>query len=106
MFIDVHHTLAASATAQMPVIVHAGIPIIPVLLLPFIIIFFVVVFPLWGLSLGVLGLLLIIARGLSNLGHRAGVETFDGSVARIHRAFRWVLTFGGFTERGKDQAPS
>jgi hypothetical protein len=43
------------------------VPIVPILLLPFILIFFVIVFPIWGVALGVLGLLLLIARGLDRL---------------------------------------
>jgi hypothetical protein len=75
------------------------LPIAPFLLLPFIIVFFVVVFPLWGISLGVLGLLLLIMRGLDALGRTAGVDVFAPAVSAISRALRWVLTFGGFTER-------
>ena len=105
MFVETHHALVASASAQMTT-VQAGVPIIPILLLPFILVFFVVVFPLWGVSLGVLWLLASIARGLAKLANLAGVEAFDGLAPSLQRAFRWVLTFGGFTERGKDAAQS
>jgi hypothetical protein len=69
--------------------------------LPFVLIFFIVIFPLWGVSLGVLGLLLLIVRGLDSLLRLIGVNALGGSIAAIRRALRWVLTFGGFTERGK-----
>ena len=83
------------------------LPIAPLILLPFALVFFVVVFPIWGLALGVLGLGLLIARGLDRLARRAGSDALSGTAARIHRAFRWVLTFGGFVrlddnEKNKD----
>lgn len=78
------------------------LPIAPILLLPFIIVFFVVVFPLWGISLGVIGLLLLIVRALDAIGRAAGVEAFTPAVALLSRALHWVLTFGGFTERFKE----
>ena len=83
------------------------LPIAPILLLPFILIFFVVVVPIWGVSLGVIGLVLLLIRGCKWLANRLGVHAFDGPTDRVGRAFHWVLTFAGFTERGnppKDQA--
>ena len=71
------------------------LPIAPILLLPFILVFFVVVFPLWLVSLGVLGLLLLILRGLDKLAQLAGTNALSGAARGMHRAFRWVLTFGG-----------
>jgi hypothetical protein len=76
-------------------------PLIPLLLLPFALIFFVVIFPLWGTALGVLGLLLLAARGVDWLLKKLGVDAFGGIVSGLRRAFRWVLTFAGFTERKK-----
>lgn len=75
------------------------LPIVPILLLPFAIVFFVVVFPLWGVALGVLGLLLLIARGLDWIAKKAGIGGFESVVHALHTAFRWVLTFGGFAGR-------
>jgi hypothetical protein len=75
------------------------LPIVPILLLPFILIFFVVVFPFWGLSLGVLGLLLLVMRGVNWIAHRAGSSALDAPTNGIYRAFRWVLTFGGLALR-------
>lgn len=74
------------------------LPIAPIILLPFILVFFVVVFPIWGVALGVLGLLLLITRGLDKVIALAGAEASISPP--VHRAFRWVLTFGGFTEKG------
>jgi hypothetical protein len=75
------------------------LPIIPILLLPFAIVFFVVVFPLWGVALGVLGLLLLIARGLNAIAKKAGTDALEPIATGLHIAFRWVLTFGGFAGR-------
>ena len=77
------------------------LPIVPILLLPFILIFFIIVFPFWGVALGVLGLLLLILRGLDWLAKKAGSNAVDGDVKGLQRAFHWVLTFGGFTEKLK-----
>ncbi|HWJ16427.1 MAG TPA: hypothetical protein VNS10_21950 [Gemmatimonadaceae bacterium] len=79
------------------------LPIVPILLLPFILIFFVAVFPLWLLSLGVLGLLLVLLRGLAKLGELAGTDALSAAAAGVHRAFRWVLTFGGLA-RSADES--
>lgn len=78
------------------------LPIVPILLLPFILIFFVVVFPLWGVALGVLGLILVVVRALDWLANRIGIDALGGAVTGMRRAFRWVLTFGGFTEKVKE----
>jgi hypothetical protein len=79
------------------------LPIAPILLLPFIIVFFVVVFPIWGVSLGVVGLLLLIVRALDALGRAAGTKAFTPAAQGVSRAFHWILTFGGFTERYKQR---
>lgn len=79
------------------------IPVVPILLLPFILVFFVIVFPIWGLALGVLGFFLLIVRGLDAVAKRLGVDAFDSAARGMERAFRWVLTFGGFAERKKPE---
>ena len=79
------------------------LPIVPILLLPFILIFFVAVFPLWLLSLGVLGLLLLMLRGFDKLGQFAGTDALGAAASGVHRAFRWVLTFGGLA-RSADES--
>jgi hypothetical protein len=81
------------------------LPIVPILLLPFILIFFVVVFPLWGVALGVLGLLLLVIRGLNWLAHKAGIHALDAPTAGVYRIFRWVLTFGGLALRKPEGTP-
>jgi len=75
------------------------LPIVPILLLPFILIFFVIVFPIWGVALAVVGVLLLILKALDALGRLAQVDTFTPAAAAMTRAFRWVLTFGGLSER-------
>jgi hypothetical protein len=83
-------------------IVVAGmglLPIVPILLLPFIIIFFVVVFPLWGVALGVVGLSLLIIRAIDAIARASGVTAFTPAANAVGKAFRWVLTFGGLSER-------
>ena len=80
------------------------LPIVPILLLPFILIFFVAVFPLWLVSLGVLGLLLLIMRGLGKLGQLAGTEVLNRAAVQMHRAFRWVLTFGGLARSANESS--
>jgi len=77
------------------------LPIAPLILLPFALVFFVVVFPFWGVALGLLGLLLLILRGLNAVTHGA----LNGPTNGVHRAFRWVLTFGGFVRLGEGEKP-
>jgi hypothetical protein len=68
----------------------ALLPIAPFLLLPFILIFFVVVFPFWLIGVVVLWLLKMLVRLIG------GGPDGRWSV-RVQIWFRWVLTFGGFT---------
>ena len=82
--------VAAAAAAHL-------LPIAPLLLLPFAIVFFVVVFPFWGVALVILGLILVILRGLSKVSGGA----LDGPADAVYKAFRWVLTFGGFVRLDK-----
>lgn len=76
---------------------HAAalLPIAPLLLLPFIIIFFIAVFPLWLVAMIVLG----AARGIARMMFR---DPAHGARLRVERAFRWVLTFGGLIHLGDD----
>jgi hypothetical protein len=74
------------------------------LLLPFIFVFFVIVFPLWGVTLAVLGTLLLVVRGADWLARRAGVSALSGASLATFRAFRWVLTFGGLSNRPERQS--
>ena len=82
------------------------LPIAPILLLPFILLFFVVVFPLWLVSLGVLGLLLLLLRGLAKLAELAGTDALNAAASGMHRAFRWVLTFGGLAKSADESQPT
>ena len=91
------HVLPQDAP-QMPM-TQAAVPIIPILLAPFILIFFVIVFPVWLLSLGVLGLLLLVLRAAAAVLHRGKPGVLDTPIASVSRAFQWVKTFGGFIDR-------
>ena|SRR5258708_539900 len=69
----------------------ALLPIAPLLLLPFILIFFIVVFPFWLIGVSLLWMLRTLVRTIGGGPQgrwAAGVQVW----------FRWVLTFGGFTE--------
>jgi hypothetical protein len=88
-------------------IVHLGmgmtlLPIIPLLLLPFALVFFVIVFPIWGVALGVLGLLLLILRGADAIARSMG-GSLEGAVSGVRKVFRWVLTFGGLARLASDE---
>ena len=82
------------------------IPIAPIILMPFILIFFVIVFPIWGVALGVLGLVLLIIRGLDLLAKKAGVHALGGMRTGMEKTFRWVLTFGGLVRQLKREETS
>ena len=69
----------------------ALLPIAPLLLLPFILIFFIVVFPFWLVGVAVLWTLEWCVR-------LAGGGPDGRWSAKVHGWFRWVLTFGGFAE--------
>jgi hypothetical protein len=69
----------------------ALLPIAPLLLLPFILVFFIVVFPFWLIGVSVLWLIRTLVRAIGG-----GPE--GRWAARVQVWFRWVLTFGGFTE--------
>ena len=79
--------------------VAMDVPIAPILLLPFILVFFVIVFPIWGVSLIVLGIVFGIVKGLDAALSAAGAHWMGPVVQKVQRALRWVLTFGGFTDR-------
>jgi hypothetical protein len=66
------------------------LPIAPFLLLPFIIIFFVIVFPFWLVGVAVLWIVKMLVRLIG--GGPGGRWS-----ARVQIWFRWVVTFGGFT---------
>ena len=74
----------------------ALVPVAPLLLLPFIIVGFVIVFPLWLAGLAVLGLLRLVAWPIDR-GLAAGGKTFRLGVP-LARAFEWVKTFGGLAK--------
>jgi hypothetical protein len=63
------------------------LPIAPILLLPFILIFFIAVFPVWLAAMMILGAARAIVR-------RTVPDPTHPTRRRIERAFRWVATFG------------
>jgi hypothetical protein len=71
------------------------LPIIPILLLPFILIVFVIVFPLWLVALAVVGLIYVIVAGADKLALAMNIGAFSPAARAIRIALRWVLTFGG-----------
>jgi len=69
-----------------------ALPVAPILLLPFIIVFFIVVFPLWIVAVAVLGVLMWVTRGVDAL--------LKTKVSRpVSSAFHWTLSWGGLAER-------
>jgi hypothetical protein len=72
------------------------VPIVPILLLPFILIFFVIVFPIWGAALIVIGTLLLVVRGVNFLLTKMGSTVLQPVDHAMFIALRWVWTFGGF----------
>ena len=80
----------------------ALIPVAPILLLPFIIIAFVVGFPLWVVAMIVLGLLRLIAWPIDKGLEAAGSSFRFGPWLRV--AFMWVKTFGGLAGRIEKRA--
>ena len=69
------------------------LPIAPLFLLPFILVFFIAVFPIWLVAMMILGAVRWLAR-LMSANHPA--------TRGIERAFRWVMTFGGLIHIDKE----
>jgi hypothetical protein len=66
----------------------ALLPIAPLLLLPFIVAFFIIVFPVWLVAI----IVLVIVRAIAKLVFRRADHPV---VAGLDRAFHWVKSFGG-----------
>ncbi len=81
-----------------------ALPIAPIFLLPFIILFFIVVFPFWLVAVAVLGILLGIALGVQWAVRRSGMSPESNLSKPISRAFHWTLSWGGIANR-RDQPP-
>jgi hypothetical protein len=75
----------------------ALLPIAPILLLPFIVVFFIIVFPLWLVATAVLGALLGIARGIDALLRALHVGVTISKP--VSDAFHWTLSWGGIANR-------
>jgi nitrate reductase gamma subunit len=76
-----------------------ALPVAPILLLPFIVVFFVVVFPFWLVAIAVLGLLLQLARGVEWALRAAGARVERPHSGALSSAFHWTLSWGGIAER-------
>ena len=75
----------------------ALLPIAPILLMPFILLFFVIVFPFWIVALAVLGTLMVTSRGIDWVLRKMKSEARVS--APISNAFHWTLSWGGIAER-------
>jgi hypothetical protein len=84
--------------------IAALLPIAPILLLPFILIFFIAVFPLWLVAMAVLGVLLGIAKGIDAV--LRGLK-IDATLSKpVSNAFHWTLSWGGIANRrDRDSIP-
>ena len=75
----------------------ALLPVAPILLMPFILLFFVIVFPFWIVALPVLGALLVLSWGIDWVLRTMKSET--RVTPPISNAFHWTLSWGGLAER-------
>ena len=75
----------------------ALLPVAPILLMPFILLFFAIVFPFWIVALAVLGTLLVTSRGIDWVLRTMKLEARVS--APISNAFHWTLSWGGIAER-------
>ena len=73
------------------------LPVAPILLMPFILLFFVIVFPFWIVALAILGTLLVISWGIDWVLRTVKSEATVS--APISNAFHWTLSWGGLAER-------
>jgi hypothetical protein len=76
-----------------------ALPVAPIILMPFIVLFFIVVFPLWVVAIAVLGALMGITRGLEAVLRAARVKIDKPISGPVSNAFHWTLSWGGLAER-------
>ena len=75
----------------------ALLPVAPILLMPFILLFFAIVFPFWIIALAVLGTLLVLSWGVDWVLRMARSDAkVSGPISNV---FHWTLTWGGLAER-------
>jgi hypothetical protein len=82
-----------------------ALPVAPILLLPFIVLFFAIVFPFWLVAIALLGLLMLIARGVEWPLRAAGATLGRPLSGPLSNAFHWTLSWGGIAER-RDRPPT
>lgn len=75
----------------------ALLPVAPILLMPFILLFFIIVFPFWLVALAVLGALLVSSWGIDWVLRMVKSEARVS--APISNAFHWTLSWGGLADR-------
>lgn len=81
----------------------ALLPIAPILLMPFILLFFVIVFPVWLVAMAVLGILLGVTKAVdAALGAMRSRARISGPISN---AFHWTLSWGGIANRRDRPAP-
>jgi hypothetical protein len=77
----------------------ALLPVAPILLLPFIAIFFILVFPLWLVAVAVLGIVLGLARSIDAALNAVGLDKDRALSKTAGNAFHWTLSWGGLAQR-------
>ena len=73
------------------------LPIAPILLLPFIIAFFILVFPLWMVAMLILSILFGLAKGVDAL--LAAMKIRFRISKPVSEVFHWTLSWGGIADR-------
>ena len=80
------------------------IPVVPILLLPFILVFFVIC-SRFGIGAWHRGFLLLVVPGIDALAKRLGVNAFDRG-ARHGAGFRWSVDVWGLAAQKPNEARS
>jgi hypothetical protein len=82
-----------------------ALPVAPILLLPFIVVFFALIFPFWLVAIALLGLLMLLTRAVEWPLRAAGTTLGQPLSRPLSSAFHWTLSWGGIAER-RDRPPS
>jgi hypothetical protein len=84
--------------------IQMALPIAPIQLMPFIVLFFILVFPLWVVGIAVLGLLLVLSRAFEWFLRLIRLHVERPLSGPIGNAFHWTLSWGGLAQR-RDRPP-
>lgn len=79
--------------------IQMALPIAPIILMPFIILFFILVFPLWLVAIAVLGFLMILTRAVEWTLRLVRVSIQQPISRPVSNAFHWTLSWGGLAQR-------